>query len=223
MKDMKTGIIGQASGSAYLEMNKTKIICSVYGPHQSSKMEFSEKAKLQCEFKFATFSEQTKERKKYVQDKEEKEFSMLMIQSLESSLILEKYPKSVIDCYVLVLENDGGALSGAITCASLALANAGIEMFDLVAATTAGVDPISGDIILDPTEEEGRKKGNGKGGVVTIAYMTGLNEVTQIWQSGEMTYENAKEGIDLCIDGCSRVVGMMRSAILPQKKLEVKT
>jgi exosome complex component MTR3 len=62
---------------------------------------------------------------------------MLMVQALEVSVMLEKYPKSVIDCYILVLESDGGALSASITCASMALANAGIEMYDLVAASSA--------------------------------------------------------------------------------------
>ncbi|PRP84693.1 hypothetical protein PROFUN_07943 [Planoprotostelium fungivorum] len=189
---MKTGIIGQASGSAYLEMANTKIICGIYGPRQIPKMEFSEKAKLQCDFKFATFAESRRERRKYTADKEEKEFSMLMVQALESSLILEKYPKSVIDCYVIVLENDGGALNGAITCASMALANAGIEMYDLVAAASIGLNPLNGEILLDPTEAEEieyKKGGKKGGGVVTIGFMPGMNEITQIWQSGQIPQE----------------------------------
>jgi hypothetical protein len=38
--------------------------------------------------------------------------------------------------YVLVLENDGSALAAAITCAGLALADASVPMYDLVAAAT---------------------------------------------------------------------------------------
>lgn len=37
-----------------------------------------------------------------------------------------------VDVYVLVLENDGSCLAAAITCANLALANAGVPMHDLV-------------------------------------------------------------------------------------------
>src|SRR5690242_8762424 len=77
-------------------------------------------------------------------DKEEKEYSELILQALEGSVILERYPKSVIDIYILVLEEDGGkfkvkntkellgSLGAAITCASLALINGGIETYDFV-------------------------------------------------------------------------------------------
>jgi exosome complex component MTR3 len=106
------------------------LLCS-YGPRQTSGSEFSEKGKLQCEFKFATFSCKD-ERRKYQQDKEERDYSLLMVQALEVSVIVEKFPKSVIDVYVTVIESDGSALSAAITCASMALADAGIEMYDLV-------------------------------------------------------------------------------------------
>jgi exosome complex component MTR3 len=90
-----------------MEAQQTKVICGVYGPRQKSKMEFSETGKLQCEYKHVTFSS-TGNRKKYLQDKEEKDFSTLIQQSLEGSVILERYPKSVIDIYILVLESDGG-------------------------------------------------------------------------------------------------------------------
>ena len=80
----------------------------------------------------------------------------MMTNSLAVSVRVDKYPKSSIDVYVLVLQNDGGtlksllsfiysltinsslgALSAAISCASLAIADAGIEMVDLVPACNA--------------------------------------------------------------------------------------
>jgi exosome complex component MTR3 len=47
-------------------------------------------------------------------------------------------PKSSIDVYVNVLENDGtsSSLAAAISAASVALADAGIEMYDQVAASS---------------------------------------------------------------------------------------
>eukprot|EP01027_Heterolobosea_sp_BB2_P014874 GEZU01021335.1.p1 GENE.GEZU01021335.1~~GEZU01021335.1.p1 ORF type:complete len:109 (+),score=2.52 GEZU01021335.1:3-329(+) len=52
---MKTGVISAARGSAYLELNKTKIICGVYGPRQIAG-EFSDKGRLNCDFKMTSFS-----------------------------------------------------------------------------------------------------------------------------------------------------------------------
>lgn len=72
-----------------------------------------------------------------MQEQDELESSAFMNRALEVSVRIDKYPKSSIDVYALVLQDDGGALSAAITCASLALAHAGIEMHDLVAACHA--------------------------------------------------------------------------------------
>lgn len=44
------------------------------------------------------------------------------------------YPKASVDVYCVVLEADGGELAVATTAAALALADAGIELCDLVAA-----------------------------------------------------------------------------------------
>lgn len=51
--------------------------------------------------------------------------------------MVEKFPKSVIEINVLILEADGGALSAAITAGSLALADAGILCYDVVASCSA--------------------------------------------------------------------------------------
>lgn len=48
--------------------------------------------------------------------------------------MMDKFPKAQVDVYAYVLENDGGALAAAITAASLALTDASIEMYDMVAA-----------------------------------------------------------------------------------------
>jgi exosome complex component MTR3 len=57
---------------------------------------------------------------------------------VESSVMLEKLPKSVIEIYIMVLQSDGGELGAAITCASLALADSGIELFGLVSGCCVG-------------------------------------------------------------------------------------
>ena len=133
---IKVGVNSQANGSAYLELGRTKIICTVYGPRESTKYQYSEKAKLVCDFRYVTFSREG-ERKKPQQEEESKEISLLVQQSLESSVILTKFPKSVIDIYILVLQADGSIVSASINCASLALADAGIEMFDLVSSCSS--------------------------------------------------------------------------------------
>ena len=74
-----------------------------------------------------------------MQDAEEKGLSNTLVQALTPAVRLELLPKSAIDVYITVLENDGtsSCLAAAIIAASTALADAGIEMLDQVTACSA--------------------------------------------------------------------------------------
>ena len=54
--------------------------------------------------------------------------------ALLASLQTQTFPKSNVDVYCLVLESGGADLAVAINAASLALANAGLQMYDVVSA-----------------------------------------------------------------------------------------
>jgi exosome complex component MTR3 len=60
----------------------------------------------------------------------------------------------------------------------MALASAGIEMYDLV--SSCAVAQINSEVLLDPTlDEESKQTGS-----VTLAFMPSLNEVTHLHQQG---------------------------------------
>jgi ribonuclease PH len=80
-----------------MEFNNTKIICSVYGPRPYVS-EYKTSGKVNCKFKFTTFS--SKENRKQKKD-EEDEFSQYLQEAIEPSIIIDKFPKSVVDIYVL--------------------------------------------------------------------------------------------------------------------------
>lgn len=120
------------------------------------------------------------------------------------SVRLEAYPKAVIDLYALVLQHDGSPLAAAISCASMALADAGIEMNDLVAACSAA--KVGTHLLLDPALAEERRRSGG----VLVAYMPSLDEVTQLLLTGELDSDSARLAIRLCLDGCSELYRIMR-------------
>jgi hypothetical protein len=63
---LRTGVISQASGSAYAEFRNTKVMVGVYGPRQSErKVGFSEQGRINCDVKLATFA--TRQRGKFGQ------------------------------------------------------------------------------------------------------------------------------------------------------------
>lgn len=160
--DMKTGVVSQAKGSAYIEVDNTKVICSVFDPREiPNRLEYSQHGELYCVFKYATFS--CAIRRSHQQDAEEKELSLNLKRALEPAVcrvwlfcssnfyrikvgglikivlnlhFQHEFPNFQVDIYVLVLENDGGCLAAAITCAGLALADAHVPMYDLVTAAS---------------------------------------------------------------------------------------
>jgi exosome complex component MTR3 len=216
---MKTRVISHASGSAYMEVYHTKVICGVYGPRQLT-TEYSDKAIVQCEFKYASFS-MANMRRGFIQDREEKELAMTIAKTLSVAIQLEKFPKSVIDINILILEDDGDVLGAALTCASLALADAGIHTYDLIAACS--VSRIEGVIVLDPcAEEESHQEGS-----LTVAYMPSLNRIIHMEQTGEMEMEKTFQAIDLCVDACAQIHKLMAQhltmSLLKKKQKTNKT
>ncbi|KAG5193051.1 ribosomal protein S5 domain 2-type protein [Tribonema minus] len=204
------GVVSQASGSAYLELDHTKVICAVYGPHaQSMDTAFSEEGQLKCDLRMAPFA-QPKRSEVRGQTDEERELSATLQQALEASVRLDLLTKTAVDVYVTVLAADGGVLGAAITCASLALANASIELFDLVAACTAAC--ADGQVLLDPTAQEEAAAG----GSVLVAVMPSSREVTQWRQRGRLPSAQAAAAVELCMDGCAGVATMMRARLLAQ-------
>ncbi|RIA92922.1 ribosomal protein S5 domain 2-type protein [Glomus cerebriforme] len=213
---LKTGLISQANGSAYIELRRTKIACGVYGPRQTKIPSFSGRGNLNCEIKFTPFS--CLKRRQPYRDAQEKELSQLVYEALAPSIRLDLLPKSTIDIYISVLENDGMAscFAAAITCASVAVADAGIEMLDQVAACSASY--IDGDIYMDSDlVEEQRESGS-----LILSYMPSLNEVTHILQSGKVEVSLTTQAIEQCTDACSKIYSVMNHSLLESVKNKIQ-
>mmetsp|Transcript_38589 Transcript_38589/g.49234 ORF Transcript_38589/g.49234 Transcript_38589/m.49234 type:complete len:266 (-) Transcript_38589:138-935(-) len=212
---MDIGILSQSSGSAYVEFDRTKVICSINGPHviSGSETTFSEEGQLRCDFRYAPFARRERREPERRMAEDEVEMSQLLRQALAGSIQMHKLPKSVIDVYCVVLQDDGGELGAAITAGSLALANAGIELYDLVAACSVGCPPQgSKRLLLDPTLCE-RQAQQGFG-VMTVAILPANQEVTQWWQEGQIEQSKIGEAVELCRDGCANLHKMMRNSLI---------
>jgi len=208
---MKVNVISQAAGSAYIENGDTKIICGVYGPKQAKKG-FSDRGRLWCDFKYASFAEEARPEKRGQSD-EERELSLALTEAVSVSVILEKFPKAVIEAYVLVLEAGANSdvLASGITCLSLAIANAGVDCYGLVAACTTCL--LDGNQLLDPSREESNAQ-DPLGGNLLVAYMASLNQITHVLQSGTLPVERLEQLTDLALDGCSKLHECMRNCLL---------
>ncbi|XP_075231689.1 exosome complex component MTR3-like [Lycorma delicatula] len=205
---IKTSVLSQAKGSAYIEVGKTKVICSAYDPREiPNHSEFILNGELYCEFKYATFAQ--KKHRGFIRDSEEKELSVCLKRALEPAVCRHEFPNFQVDVYALVLEDDGSVLAAAITCASLALADASIPMYDLVTAQSLGIH--GNYLFMDPTNEEESlctltPEGDCKNhGAVVVSYATQLQQVTQFKQVGVMDPECIIEATSQLTENCSEL------------------
>jgi len=221
---MRTGVVSQAKGSSYIEMNETKIICAVYGPREVTRREdFSMKGQLNCEIKFATFSGEL--RRHHQQDAQEKDLSVIIQQALEPAVRLEKFPKSRMDVFVTVLQDDGGALAGGMTAASVALADAGVEMYDLVIGASLRR---SGDLlILDPVKQEEYQPKDSQqqdnSGSMTVGLMPSLYQVAALSQKGHMSLDAVSQAMQHCIEGCQKIYPVAQEVLARAVRTRLKT
>ncbi|KAH7561058.1 hypothetical protein JRO89_XS10G0165200 [Xanthoceras sorbifolium] len=199
----RTGAVNSASGSAYAEFGNTKVIVSVFGPRESKKaMMYSDIGRLNCNVSFTTFATPVRG-----QGSDHKEFSSMLHKALEGAIILETFPKTTVDVFALVLESGGSDLPVVISCASLALADAGIMMYDLVASVS--VSCLGKNLLIDPIlEEESYQDGS-----LMIACMPSRYEVTQLSVTGEWSTPNLNEAMQLCLDACAKLAKIMRSCL----------
>ncbi|XP_074559398.1 exosome complex component RRP41-like [Curcuma longa] len=165
-------------------------------------MLYSNTGRLNCSVLYATFSTSIRG-----QGTDNKEYSSMLHKALEGAIILETFPKTTVDVFALVLESGGGDLPVIITCASLALADAGIMMYDLVSAVS--VSCFGKNLVIDPTSEEEACQD----GSLMVTCMPARNEVTQLTLTGEWTTPKINEAMELCLDACSKLAEIMRSCL----------
>lgn len=163
---LKTGVTPSASGSSYLELQRTdgasqstsssKLACTVHGPRPLPKnAAFSPHVVLTTHVKFAPFA--TAKRRGYVRDNSERDLGVHLETALRGVIIGDRWPKSAIEIVVTILEGEEdhwwgdeaigsrssstewglmSVLSGCITVASAAIVDAGIDCVDI---TTGGI------------------------------------------------------------------------------------
>jgi len=128
---------------------------------------------------------------------------------------VEYYPRTGIDVFIEVLQADGGTRCASITAASLAIADAGIPMRDIVVACAAG--KVDDTVVLDLMDTEDKL------GVadVPVAYMPNLNAVTLLQMDGILAPDEFEQALNLAMEGCKKIYVMQKEA-LKTKYMTVK-
>lgn len=223
---MKSSVISQSKGSAYIELGNTKVIVAVFDPREIPKQnQYSVNGDLYCDFKFSPFA--CTKRRSPQTDAEEKSLALSMKRALEPAVCRHEFPNFQVDIFANVLQDDGSVLGAAITCAGLALADAGIPMYDIITASTASI--IDGQIFMDPSAyEEDISINSSKNdtviehGLVMIAKLHTHDQISELWQCGSLTMETIQKVSKLIIESNDEIVPIVKQILLKKIMKNIK-
>lgn len=209
LREMKieAGILKRADGSAYVEWGENKVLAAVYGPREAHPrhLQHPTKAIVQCRYNMAAFS--VSERKRPGPDRRSVEISKIISEALENVIFVEQYPRTSIDIFIEVIQAGAGTRCAGLTAASVALADAGIPMKDLIPACAVG--KIDGQIVLDLRKEED----NYGEADMPMALIPRTEEFVLLQMDGDFTFEEFDKALKMGIDACKRINEMQKEAL----------
>src|SRR5215472_5484046 len=205
---LKVGALKAADGSAFVEWGANKVMAAVYGPREVHPRHLQEnnKAIVQCRYNMAAFS--VDERKRPGLDRRSQEISKVIAEAFESVIFAEEYPRTSVDVYIEVLQANAGTRCAGLVAASVALADAGIPMVDLLPAVAVG--KVAGEIVLDLKKEED----NFGEADLPMAMVPQSGRLVLLQMEGHMTREELSKALDLGVKGCRQVYEVMKQALL---------
>lgn len=205
--EIRAGALRQADGSAFVEWGQNKVMAAVYGPREvhPRHLQQNHKAVIQCKYNMAAFS--VDERKRPGLDRRSQEISKVIAEAFDSVVFAEEFPRTSIDVYIEVLQANAGTRCAGVVAASVALADAGIPMVDLLPAVAVG--KIGGAIALDLKKEED----NFGEADLPMALVPQSGRLVLLQMEGHMTEEELARALDLGIEGCRAIYEKMKAAL----------
>ncbi|MFH0986722.1 MAG: exosome complex exonuclease Rrp41 [Candidatus Micrarchaeota archaeon] len=209
---IEVGVLKNADGSCLLKWGKNIVLAGVFGPRECFPKHTQDplKAKLFYRYNMAPFS--TEDRKRPGPDRRSTEISKVSREALERVMMLEYFPKTEIDVFVEVLQAGAGTRCAALTAASVAVADAGIPMKDLVACCAAG--KINDTIVLDLEKAED----NFGQADLPIGYVPSTKEVVLLQMDGNLSKDEFDKAFEMAVGGCIEVYELQRKALKDRYK-----
>src|SRR3990172_10345764 len=211
---IKAGVVPNADGSCALQLGETYVLVGVYGPRECIPRHLTEqdKAYLECIYSMAAFS--TTDRARPGPSRRSTEISKVIADSLRPAIMLEKYPRTKIDVYIEVTNANAGTRTAAITAASVALADAGVEMRDMVTSIASG--KADGNIMLDLFEPED----NFGEADMPLAMMPKTKQITLLQLDGNITQDEAQKMVEMSMKACEKIYEAQKKALKEKYAVE---
>lgn len=204
---IEAGVLKRADGSAYVEWGENKVLAAVYGPRECHPrhLQNPQRAIVQCNYNMASFS--VSDRKKPGPDRRSQEISKIISEALEHVVFTYLFPRTSIDVYIEVLQANAGTRCAGLTAASVALADAGVPMRDLIASCAAG--KVADTIVLDLQKEED----NFGSADVPLGIVPRTGEIVLLQMDGDLSVEEFKTALSMSTDACFRIYDIQKDAL----------
>jgi exosome complex component RRP41 len=163
------------------------------------------RALVQCNYNMVSFS--VDDRKRPGPDRRSQEISKITSEALTHVVFTEYFPRTSIDVYIEVLQANAGTRCAGLTAASVALADAGIPMRDLVASCAAG--KVADTMVLDLGKEED----NFGQADIPVGYIPRTNEIVLLQMDGDLTVDQFRTGLGMAVDACKKIYDVQRDAL----------
>ncbi|MBN1377239.1 exosome complex exonuclease Rrp41 [Candidatus Woesearchaeota archaeon] len=216
--EAKAGVIEKADGSAYFRIGGTVAYAAVYGPRQlhPSHLQDPRTGILRCKYNMLPFSGRG-ERIRPAPNRRSKEISMITEKALIPLLNLEDYPNAVVDVFIELPETNAGSRCAGICAASIALADAGLIMKDMVAAVALG--KVDDKIVVDLDYNEEAYE-DGDVADIPIAMIPSTGEITLLQMDGKITKNEFREVLKTSKKTIQKIVDIQREALLERYKVK---
>jgi len=193
--EAKAGVIPNADGSAYFKIGNTAAYAAVYGPRNLHPKFLQDPSKgvLRCNYNMMPFSS-SGERVRPGGSRRSKEISMVTQKALLPVLDLAEYPNSVVDVFIELPQTEAGSRCAGICAASMALADAGLAMKDLVAAVSVG--KVDDKLVVDLDYKEESYE-DGPVADIPLAMMTNHDEITLLQMDGLISKDDLKNVLEM--------------------------
>lgn len=218
--EAKVGVIPNADGSAYFKIGNTVAYAAVYGPRNLHPkfMQDPSKGILRCNYNMMPFSS-SGDRVRPGGSRRSKEISMVTRDSLLPVLDLSEFPNSVVDVFIELPQTEAGSRCAGICAASMALADAGLAMKDLVAAISVGRVDDKLLVDLDYTEEAYE---DGPVADIPIAMTPKNNQITLLQMDGLISKDELKKVLEMGKKVCLEIYEIQKKALKAKYITEIK-
>lgn len=130
-----------ADGSSYLEQGNNKVITLVKGPQEpaSRGQVDTAKALLRISVNITKFSKTERSKTSHKNERRVLEMQTALVRTFNKNVMLNIYPRTLINIEIHVLQQDGGIMGTLINGITLALIDAGIAMYDYISGVSVGL------------------------------------------------------------------------------------